>query len=370
MGAASALKSIDRIIGRPFCRLIPRPVFGKIDKIMRVLVVRPGGIGDAVLLAPVINSLKNTYPHTHITLLAEQRNAGVFVLVHGVDEVLCYDIPREFFKALRGQYDAVIDTEQWYRMSAVVARFVRAPLKIGFDTNERRRMFTHVVQYDPDAYEPDNFLALLKPIGIVCQPDTIALSLPPQSASKAGQLLHAISPDAFVVIFPGGSIPEKRWDVDHFSQVSKRLVENGYKIVVVGSREDKEDGDLIAGVQGLNLAGMTTLAETAAVIARSSLVISGDSGVLHLAAGLDIPTVSLFGPGNAAKWAPRGEKHTVLNRSLACSPCSRFGTIPPCPNGVRCMVEITPDEVVAAALFQLNKRVASLQTSEKVPQSF
>ncbi|MGB9082173.1 MAG: glycosyltransferase family 9 protein, partial [Desulfuromonadaceae bacterium] len=112
--------------------------------------------------------------------------------------------------------------------------------------------------------------------------------------------------------------------------------------------EDRADGDEIVGDAGLNLAGMTTVSETAAVIARSRLVISGDSGVLHIAAGLDIPTVSLFGPSSAAKWAPQGDRHVVMSRHLSCAPCSIFGTIPPCPIAARCISAISPDEVIEA----------------------
>lgn len=135
--------------------------------------------------------------------------------------------------------------------------------------------------------------------------------------------------------------------------------------MVVGGPDDLEDGELIAGTNGLNLAGKTTLVETAAVIARSSSAVSGDSGVLHLAVGLDVSTVSLFGPGIAAKWSPRGEKHVVLNHNISCSPCTKFGSTPPCPYGARCMKEITADELVEAALLQLNRTESILQTSER-----
>jgi len=378
-----SLKFIDRIIGRSLCSLFPRPRFFDRGPVRKILIIRPGGIGDAVLLSSVISCLKKTTDYLHITILAERRNAGVFPLIPSVDEVFCYDRPLEFIKTLRSRYDVVIDTEQWHRLSAVVAGLIRAPIKIGFDTNERRRMFTHGILYDLCAYEPDNFFALLQPLGAYIQKDvgTITLSLTPAAVIRASQLLKPLSSDPFVVIFPGASIPEKRWGAERFRVVSKWLSEDGYRIVVVGGMEDREDGDVIVGTGGLNLAGMTTLAETAAVIARSRLLISGDSGVLHLAVGLDIPTVSLFGPGIAKKWAPKGEKHVVLNRNLLCSPCTYFGTTPPCPYGVRCMKEITADQVMMAAvsLLQLEtesrnqnpSRIARLspQTSEIKLQS-
>jgi len=356
------IKLLDSIVGRFFCYLIPRPLPVGNNKISKILLIRPGGIGDAVLLASVIHSIKTSTPDIHVTILAECRNSGTFSMIPGAHDVLRYDRPGEFMQALLRRYDAVIDTEQWYRLSAVVARLVRAPIKIGFDTNERQRMFTHSISYDLGAYETYNFFALLKPLIANYRRDTevITLTLPPESVSIAGQLLQSLSSDTFIVFFSGASVYEKRWGAERFSLVSKRLSECGYKIVVVGGREDREDGDKIAGADGLNLAGITTLAETAAVIARSSLVISGDSGVLHLAVGLNIPTVSLFGPGNVSKWAPRGEKHVILNHNLSCSPCTRFGSLPPCPNGIVCMSEITPDEVTEASILQLSKNTNHL----------
>lgn len=315
----------------------------------RLLVIRPGGIGDAVLVANTINYVKKSLPFFHITVLAEKRNLGVFSLITAVDEVLSYDCSREFFQALRGHYDVVIDTEQWYRLSAVVARMVRAPVKIGFGTNNRFRLFSHAIKYDENAYEGDMFLDLLKPLGLDCDSDSVTLVLPQESVFRAKQLLQPLCTEPFVVIFPGSSIPEKRWGVERFSCVVKCLVNDGYKAVVVGGHEDRVESEIIVGDAGLCLAGMTTISETAAVIACSKLVISGDSGVLHIAAGLNIPTVSLFGPSSVMKWAPRGKKHVVLNHPQPCSPCSKYGTIPSCPIEVRCMKEITPDEVVEAA---------------------
>ncbi len=350
MRKADLLKILDPLAGRLLLPVLSRPCPNTAHDFRRILIIRPGGIGDAVLLASPVKLIKQSYPDTHITILAERRNSGTFTLIPQVDKVLCYDRIGNFVQALRDYYDVVIDTEQWYRLSAMVARLVRAPVKIGFDSNERRSMFTHCIPYDQNAYEADNFLALLEPLGVSvkCDAGEASLVLPPQSVSKAVELLKPLCSDSFVVIFPGASIQEKRWGGRRFCLVAKRLAENGYKVVVVGGREEWADGNMIVGGGGLNLAGRTTLAETAAVIARSSLMISGDSGVLHIAAGLGIPTVSLFGPSNANKWAPKGERHVVLNHHLPCSPCSKFGSMPSCPIDLSCIKDITPDEVITA----------------------
>jgi lipopolysaccharide heptosyltransferase II len=345
------LKIFDHLVGRFFSASLPSASFRSYTALRHCLLIRPGGIGDAVLLAPAIYSLKSTYPHIRITILAEKRNTDVFPLIPGVDEVLCYDRPREFIRALKGRYDAVVDTEQWYRLSAVVARLIRSPVKIGFDTNERRRMFTQCVPYDQDYYESNNFLALLAPLGIDRQGAVggASLSVPGPSLSRASQILQPLHSEPFVAIFPGSSIPEKRWDSGRFRRVAEILSAAGIRIVVVGGKEDRQQGELITGGGvGLNLAGSTSLSETAAVIQISSLLVSADSGVLHIAAGLGVPTVSLFGPGSADKWAPKGSRHIVIKRDLPCSPCIMFGNMARCRYDARCMQEITVDEVVNA----------------------
>lgn len=346
------IKKLDAVVGQIAVSLFSLPAVHKINSpVTSILFIRPGGIGDAVLLAPSINFIKIHFPNICITIIAERRNCEVFSLIPHTDKVFCYDRPVELAQALLGKYDIVIDTEQWYRLSAVVARLVSAPVKIGFDTNERRRMFTHGILYDMGAYEADNFLSLLKPLDVGVLRDTGAiatLSLPSQSVFKAACLLKPLYAEPFIAIFPGASVSEKRWGNEHFRTVAKRLSKNGYRVVIVGGPGDRSDGDTIVDDTGLNLAGMTTLAETAAVIARSCLLISGDSGVLHIAAGLNIPTISLFGPSSSAKWAPKGERHIVINHHLPCSPCSKFGTIPLCPINSRCIRDITPDEVISA----------------------
>lgn len=327
------------------------------SSVTSIFIIRPGGIGDAALLAPAINAIRDTYPHANITILAERRNAGVFALVPGIDKVLCYDSPRDFLQLLRSNFDVVIDSEQSHRLSAVVARMVCAPVKIGFDTNERRRMFTHYVPYSHDDYEAASFANLLEPLGI--SPGNVKraeafLIIPQKATEKADIMLESLQNQPFVAVFPGASIAERRWGAERFRRVAEMLAFFGIRTVVIGGIEERAQGEIIAGgAAGLNLAGMTSLPETAAVLQRSSLLLSGDSGVLHLAVGVGTPTVSLFGPGRARKWAPTGDRHFVINKCLPCSPCTTFGTTPHCQNDTRCMKEISVEETVNAITILL-----------------
>lgn len=358
------LKKLDSLLGPVLVRIssLLRPRGAALGKPASVLLLRPGGIGDAVLLMPAIVALKESFPDAVITVLAERRNGSAFSLCPAVDHLLLYDRPADLWKAIRGGYQVVIDTEQWHRLSAVVARLTRAPVSIGFATNDRKRLFAHRAGYSHEEYEAASFFRLLAPLGIT-PPATVSapfLTVPEKASRRVAELLP-LSGKPLLTVFPGASIAERRWGGERYREVADLLAGEGVLVAVVGGKEDAEEGEMVvAGCGGVNLAGKTSLAETAAVIARSALLISGDSGVLHIAVGLGVPTVSLFGPGIEAKWGPKGEGDVVLNRRLSCSPCTRFGTTPPCPIQARCLSGITPLEVAQAArelLARLDSRV-------------
>jgi ADP-heptose:LPS heptosyltransferase len=348
------LKKVDGAIGSLLARLWPRPLHPGPSPyaVSRLLLIRPGGIGDAVLLAPVVGCLREAFPSARIEVLAEKRNRGAFALCPEIDRVLCYDSAQELWEALRSGYDVVIDSEQWHHLSALVARMIRSQIKIGYGTNERKRLFTHSIDYSHESYELNGFLELLKPLGIeppATNPSSF-LTIPEADQESADNILGKLQEVPFVVLFPGASIVERCWGIEKFHQLAMRLIAEGLAVVVVGGKEDIATGRAIVdGLSVLNLTGKSSLCETAGVLNRSQLLISGDSGVLHIGVGLGTPTVSLFGPGIAEKWAPRGGSHIVINHNLPCSPCTRFGTTPPCPISAKCIQNISVDEVFAAA---------------------
>jgi ADP-heptose:LPS heptosyltransferase len=344
------IKCLDSLLGEPITQLLPEPLYSPSIQVRTILIIRPGGIGDALLLAPTVKLLRSYYSDASITILAERRNAGAFSLIPLINRLILYDKFTDFIHLLDSKYDLVIDTEQWHRMSAVIARAVSSQMKIGFDTNNRRRLFTHPVPYSQDDYEAQSYINLLKPLAITEIFDHLSpfLTIPDSALVEIDPLLGSvISP--YIAIFPGASVKERRWGIDKFRSLVQFISGSGYSPVIIGGAEDKNSGEAILSTSnGLNLAGKTSIAGTAAVIARSRLLVSGDSGVLHIAAGLGIPTVALFGAGIAKKWAPLGVNHRVLNRGLSCSPCTLFGTTPVCTSAVRCLNEIEAQEVYEA----------------------
>lgn len=354
------IKLLDRVIGQLATALMPRSrAAANAVQISKILIIRPGGIGDAVLLLPAIRILKQQFPLVGIDVLAEQRNSEVFQLAADIGTIYHYDRPSELFAVLRSSYDVVIDTEQWHRLSAVVARMVRSLIKIGYATNERSRLFTHVVPYTHDTYEADSFLQLLGPLGekAAFDPGSRFILVPEPLREKAAVLLGSLHGSPLIALFPGGSIRERQWGGERFRLVAERLADCGYAIVVVGDAGDRAAGEeIVQGkTRGLNLCGRLSLPETAAVLGESALLISGDSGIMHLGYAVGAKVVALFGPGREKKWAPRSERVTVINKRLACSPCTTFGYTPKCRTNAECMKQITVEDVLAGATELLGR---------------
>jgi lipopolysaccharide heptosyltransferase II len=355
------LKFIDNYLGRLAIAISrPQPP-SQIVEPETILIIRPGGIGDAVLLIPTIKVIKNAYPACAIDILAERRNAAAFHLASGIRRIYLYDTLAGITTVLCNRYDAVIDTEQRHLLSAVVARLTKSPLSIGYATNERIKMFTNAVHYSLEEYEIDSFSHLLQPLGITESVKGKApfLVVPDEAVIKAKAMLGKVADKPFIAIFPGSSIHEKRWDMDNFVNLALNLHQAGFPIIVIGSEKDRVAGEaMTCAIDSTNFAGKTSLVETAALIGKSALLVSGDSGVLHIAVGLGIPTVSLFGSSDIKKWAPIGEKHLVISKNLSCSPCAKFGYTPKCPINAGCMADITVAEVVAAVeeLLKINSR--------------
>ena len=352
MARIRLLKFIDKYFGAIAVRIMSNPFqFDKVKPLRSIMIIRPGGIGDAALMLPLIIEFKKSYPEVSIDILAEKRNHCIFAEFPGIRTVYQYDSPKQLIAAIRNSYDAVIDTEQWHRLSVVIAKICNPQLLIGFDTNERRRLLSHAISYSHDDYEATSFINLLVPIGITAMPINGEkwLDIPARLLEKANGLLGSVKGKTFITLFPGASIREKRWEKDKFKALSERINLSGFDVVIIGASEDRLIGEyILADANGLNLAGKTSLLETATVIQKSCMLISGDSGVLHLAAALGVPTVSLFGPSNIKKWAPKGNNHIVISKNLVCSPCSKFGYTPKCPINAKCMSDIAVDEVEAA----------------------
>jgi heptosyltransferase-2 len=162
---------------------------------------------------------------------------------------------------------------------------------------------------------------------------------------------HDIGTQRLIVgLAPGAAYgPAKRWFPESFAAAGDRLIEDlSAQVVLFGSREDRQITDLVeqhAHRPLINLAGKTNLKEAIAAISRCSLFISNDSGLMHIAGALNIPTVAIFGSTNPVTTSPVGDRSVVIYKGASCSPCLKET----CPTDFRCMEMISVEEVCEVA---------------------
>ena len=365
------LKAADATLGDVSCRLLARlrrravadnpPAPVRTGGLRRVLVIRPGGVGDMIVLLPVLDALRRHLPGGTVDLVCEQRNLPVLDLYGMGDRALTYDRhPARFLRRLRrAEYDAVIDTEQFHHFSAVFGFLSGAPIRVGFKLNPvRNPLYTHLVGYSPDAPEGRQFMRLLLPLGLSAPEyrlsGILADRAPALPDGPAADLQSTTGGQGYVVIHAGSSTPFKLWPEERYAALGEALHRShGPAIVLVGGRADARSARALAGSLGrsgcpvISLAGRLDLEATAAVIGGARLFVGGDSGLGHLAVALGGRTVVLFGPSDPVKWGHDAERHAVVHENLPCAPCFMFGYHKPCATRA-CMRQIGTETVLAA----------------------
>ena len=348
------IKFSDSIFGPILIKAIPtlrRKKFPP-DSMEQILVIRPGGIGDAALLLPVLKTAVKANPDLKIDILCEHRNKGVFNAVPFIRQIYSYQSIHDVRLVLRNCYDIVIDTEQSHLLSAGMVRLLNPAFSAGFDTNGRKKCYHTSIQYRQNCYEADMFCSLFRHLGIVIGKFHFN---PPYFKSLSDGFDPCIGSGLrYICLFPGASIQERLWPEQRWAQVIDRLADHGFYCVLLGGGSEASLCHSIISHchtnQVLNMCQKLSLLETTGIFEKAGLLISTDSGLLHLGVLCQVPTVSLFGPGIAAKWAPTGKRNVVIDKVLPCSPCTRFGTTPPCPNNKQCMLSIEIEDVINAAL--------------------
>jgi lipopolysaccharide heptosyltransferase I len=310
-------------------------------KPVNVAIVKLSSLGDVVHALPVAATLRARLPGARLTWIVERREAAILAGHPALDEVLTVDTrawrrarsPAGVVAAARGltalrarlaagRFDVAIDLQGLLK-SAVLAALTRAPLRIGFDARHSREMsavFTnrHVAPPATARHVVDQYLALLGPLALGAP--VVEFRLPSDPAAEAAMdevfVAAGLKPrNRVAVINPGAGRADKRWPVERFAAVARRLAgeADAHVLVVWGPGEDTAARAIVeGGGPGTVLAPPTDLHQLIAVLRRASLVVAGDTGPLHLAAALGTPCVGIYGPTLAERNGPYGTGHRAL----------------------------------------------------------
>jgi heptosyltransferase-1 len=341
----------------------------RLDGARRILLIKPSALGDVVHALPVVASLKRRYPEIPLDWLIEEEAAP---LVEGHPAVAEFVVSgrrrwqrqlrhpaavpgalreiRAFARKVRGRYDAVLDLQGLLK-SALYVLAARAPIRVGLaDGREGATwVLTHRVSVPPQpVHAVERYLALAGAVDAASVGRDFTIPVAPADVVVAEGVLAGL-PRPIVVLHPAARWPTKLWESARWRDLASALCRDGAGVVVTGAAEDRAMAAAIG--EGLNpaprsLAGRVSLKQLVAVLRSADLMITVDSGPMHIAAVVGTPVLALFGATDPARTGPLGTGY-VLHRRLPCSPClQRRCAI---ADTLRCMRDIDVPEVLAAA---------------------
>ncbi len=320
-----------------------------ITGIKKILIRVPNWIGDAVLCLPAIEKIKSVYPQAEITVLAKPWVSPVFFNNPVIKRIIDYD-KESRHSGVAGMWRLIKDIKDYgFDMAvlfqnafeaALIVFLARIPVRIGYDRDFRGMLLTNSVRLDSDIKKTHQVFYYLKIVSKIISrnKNTIAggfefnkgispkIYLAKDEKDWAKDFLREKGIDNGIIIgiAPGASYgPAKRWMADKFGSVAGRLIDNyNAKIILFGGKEDKSVcAEVLEGVEGLNLAGGVDLRKSIAIMERCKLFITNDSGPMHIAASLGIPTMAIFGSTDPKLTGPVGDNVMIIKKDIECSPC-------------------------------------------------
>ena len=327
-----------------------------------IIVRMPNWVGDLVMATPILEDLRRAFPKAKITAMCIESICQLLEKDDRIDELFRFKKIPLFFarrqerrnvlqKLHLGKYDTGILLTNTFS-SAWLFWIARIPIRIGYAKHFRRVLLTHPMKYPERGHQIERYKKLLAPLGIGICNTLPNIYLADKEISDAKELLYQRGYKEgrkLVGINPTSAYgPAKCWPKENFRKAAVELLSdpNLYLLFFGQSSDDLLIKQICEGLdpRAVDLAGVTTLRELAALIKNCDLLLTNDSGPMHIACAVQTPVVALFGSTDPEISGPYGERSTTIYKNLSCSPCGKRV----CPIHFPCMKEISVKEVVQA----------------------
>ena len=325
----------------------------------RILVVAPSWVGDALMSQPLLTLLKQRDPQLQIDVLGPAWALPIFRRMPEVADTIESPFAHgELALSRRRRLGGELRARGYQRAyvlpnsfkSALVPWFAGVPERIGYVGEFRHGLLNAARKLDKAALPLmlERFAHLADPPGSTPERPVPRPRLRVADAESAALIARlGLATDKSVICFcPGAEYgPAKRWPPAHFGALAERLSAAGNTVWLIGSAKERDIGEAIraaGGAAAINLCGKTSLDQAVMLLSRARLVLSNDSGLMHVDAALDRPMVALYGSSSPGFTPPLSERATVVKLDLPCSPCFARD----CPLGhFDCMIKLTPERV-------------------------
>jgi heptosyltransferase-2 len=327
-------------------------------RIKKILIRFPNWLGDLVMALPLVEELKKHYPEAQIHALIKTPFDQLLKHDTRFDKIISFKKQNSFFKKLFPIHIQSLVKKEGYDLAILCTRslssalelsFSKIPQKIGAQRPLSSFLLTHPLKLNKKLHQRQQYLSLLKPLGIESQ--TVLTPLEKSFQETPLIKFGLKSTDAYVVLHPGASYGfAKTWPLDCFKKLSALLLlKTSYKVVICGDVLQKkiplEDPRL------LDLTGKTDLMDLKHLLENAKLVICNDSGPMHIADALKTPLIGLFGPTDPVLTGPKNKDSLVIHHPTSCGPCFQRQ----CHLDHACMKQISPEEVLEKALTLLGE---------------
>jgi len=336
----------------------------KIDKakVKRILIRATNWVGDAVMTLPALEAVKENFPSASITVLAKPWVAPIFSKHPAVDRIFTFNKGEGAFTGLgemirtirlirKGRFDLAILFQNAFE-AALLAYTGGVKYRLGYRTDGRGFLLTHRIMPSDEVlkiHQSVYYLSILSAMEWEAKSRNPTIHVSQEDKDSADRILglEGIKErDLLVGLSPGAIFGgAKRWPPERFAEIGDRAVEEwGAKVLIFGSGKEKEICSHVCSSMGhrsLNLCGRTSLNVVMGLISRCLFFATNDSGLMHIAAALGVPTVAIFGPTDHVATGPLGPKTMIIRHEIECAPCLK----PECPTDHRCMLSIGSDEV-------------------------
>jgi len=327
----------------------------------RLLIVRLGSLGDVIHAIPAVAALRRRHPGARIDWLVDPRYVELLGIVEGLDQAIPIDprgrvsvFLRTLARVRRDRYDAVVDLQGLLK-SAVLARLSGAGRVIGLPREHLREplarlLYSEMPDPGPDPHVIHKSLALMRVLGVVDATVEFPLRVP---RTVTGDTVAAgFGSDGYALLNPGAAWPNKRWPPERFGALAVQIRERiGLRSLVLWGPGEEDVASLVVGASrgAAELSPRTNLMDVLAIARRARVMVSGDTGPLHIAGAVGTPIVALFGPTFAERNGPwvRGDISISRASRCLCHYERRCRLLQPCID------DIAVDEVTTAVEYRI-----------------
>lgn len=334
------------------------------NTIRKIIIIRTDRIGDVILSTPVIANVRRAFPHAHIAFMCQPETMHLLESNPAIDEIIVYNKKKSHKSILQSlgfalwlrhkRFDAAFVLHPTNRMH-LITFLAGIPHRLGWN-KKMGFLLTSTLPHTKEQgakHEVEYSLDIIRLAGIPIHSKNLSISLRLQTRKKLENILtaHALSPETpYILIHPFASCQSRIWPWEHFQQLVRLLQKSiSEKIIFIGQPHSSHDG--ILKPQGtINLCGKLSLDELLWLTKFSRLVISNDSGPMHIAAALHVPVIAIFGRKNKGlspkRWRPLGESSFYFHKDAGCTLCLAHA----CTRGFECLRRIQPHEISQKAL--------------------